>query len=107
MREQYRKRNRIVPAKVTASSVDEPQIVPYKLDKRCQRTEYFVPEFAVDGSNGSRWMATETDTTDSWGVCVMLKQAVWLLYALQPDTLTGLKGLLMVKIGGCVADMRR
>lgn len=66
LREQHRKRNRIVPAKVTASSVDTPQIVPYKLDKRCQRTEYFVPEFAVDGSNGSRWMAAETDTTDCW-----------------------------------------
>lgn len=52
----------IKPVGVTASSVAEPFKVPYKLDKRCQRTEYFVPEFAVDGSNGSCWMAAPSDS---------------------------------------------
>lgn len=57
---------RLMPLSVTASSVAAPHQVPYKLDKRCQRTEYFVPDFAADDSNGSRWMATESDTTDCW-----------------------------------------
>lgn len=57
---------RLMPMDVKASSVAEPQRVPYKLDKRCQRTEYFVPEFAADESNGSRWMSADNDTTDCW-----------------------------------------
>lgn len=59
-------RRRIKPLKTTSSSVLQPQTIPYKLDKRCQRTEYFVPDFAVDNSNGSRWMAAEHDTTNCW-----------------------------------------
>ena len=46
---------------LTASSTAQPETVPYTLDERCQRTEYFVPEFAADASNGSRWMADSTD----------------------------------------------
>lgn len=56
---------RIQPVGAAASSVAPPENIPYKLDARCRRTEYFVPEFAIDGSNGSRWMACDTDT-DKW-----------------------------------------
>lgn len=34
-------------------------------DPSCRRTEYFVPAFAIDGANGSRWMATDQDN-ESW-----------------------------------------
>lgn len=57
---------RLEPLSMTASSIAEEEAVPYKLDSRCRRTEYFIPEFAADGSNGSRWMAAETDSTGSW-----------------------------------------
>ena len=66
LRQMMRTRHLLQPVHMNASSVAEPEKVPYKLDKRCQRTEYFVPEFAVDGSNGSRWMASSADTTDCW-----------------------------------------
>ena len=46
---------------LSASSVAAPEAVPYTLDERCRRTEYFVPEFAADASNGSRWMADSLD----------------------------------------------
>lgn len=50
---------------VYASSEALPlEIQPMK-DTLCRRTEYFVPVFAIDGSNGSRWMANPTDT-DAW-----------------------------------------
>ena len=39
-------------------------IKPMK-DEACRRTEYFVPAFAADGANGSRWMAAEGDK-DKW-----------------------------------------
>ena len=46
---------------ITTSSTTEPmQIEPIK-DTLCRRTEFFVPEFAIDNSNGSRWMAKEDD----------------------------------------------
>ena len=47
--------------KVTASSVRPELNIRYQNDRRCQRTEYFDPEFAVDHSNGSRWMAQDED----------------------------------------------
>ena len=34
-------------------------------DTLCRRTEYFVPAFAADGANGSRWMAADRDN-ESW-----------------------------------------
>lgn len=47
------------------SSVKAPEyIVPMK-DTLCNRTEFFVPEFAGDMSNGSRWMAAPEDT-EAW-----------------------------------------
>lgn len=57
---------RIDPLYMTASSVADPETIPYKLDKRCQRTEYFIPEFAADRSNGSRWMAASGDSVGAW-----------------------------------------
>ena len=34
-------------------------------DSLFKRTEYFVPEFAIDGANGSRWMPDCNDR-DNW-----------------------------------------
>lgn len=56
-----KRRNPIRFHTLSASSVASPEDVPYTLDERCRRTEYFVPEFAADASNGSRWMADSTD----------------------------------------------
>lgn len=63
-------KNRLRPVTATASSEATPHEVPYKLDNRCRRTEYFVAGFATDGSNGSRWMA-DSDDTDRW-LCIDL-----------------------------------
>lgn len=35
-------------------------------DPTCLRTEYFVPSFAVDGANGSRWMSAAEDSINPW-----------------------------------------
>ena len=66
LRHPGRIRRKLVPQSMTASSVASPEKIPYKLDKRCQRTEYFVPTFATDGSNGSRWMAQKKDSVRPW-----------------------------------------
>lgn len=50
---------------VTASSTMSPMFIKPIKDNLCQRTEYFVLSFAVDGANGSRWMADEGDK-DRW-----------------------------------------
>ena len=47
---------------VSASSTHEPLKIRYQNDRRCQRTEYFDAKFAIDGANGSRWMAAEKVT---------------------------------------------
>lgn len=52
----------IQPVEVTASSTNEPHKIRFFKDERCQRTEHFVPRFAVDGMNGSRWMAQGEDS---------------------------------------------
>lgn len=39
----------------------ELKIKPAK-DTMLHRVEYFIPSFAIDGANGSRWMATPEDT---------------------------------------------
>jgi beta-xylosidase len=57
-----------VPLKVkqvTASSVAQRHKIRCFKDWRCQRTEQFVPQFAVDGENGSRWMAADDDPMPS------------------------------------------
>lgn len=46
---------------ITASSVMSPLEVEPMKDLSCRRTEYFVPVFASDHSNGSRWMAEKGD----------------------------------------------
>ena len=45
----------------TASSEAPDLKIRHNKDERCQRTETFVPEFAIDDQNGSRWMAAESD----------------------------------------------
>ena len=45
----------------TATSVLAPKAIRYFKDERCRRTESHVPAFAVDGANGSRWMAADDD----------------------------------------------
>ena len=44
-----------------ASSCAPDQRIRHNTDERCQRTETFVPEFAIDNMNGSRWMAANSD----------------------------------------------
>lgn len=44
-----------------ASSEAQRHIIQHNQDWRCQRTEQFLPLFAVDGANGSRWMASDDD----------------------------------------------
>ena len=51
------------PISITASSTKDAHAIRYFNDNRCQRTEFFDASFAIDGANGSRWMAAETDTT--------------------------------------------
>lgn len=52
-------------SKATASSIRADLKVKPEGDSSLHRTESFSPFFALDGSNGSRWMA-ETDDTDCW-----------------------------------------
>lgn len=49
-----------------ASSSMAPLKIPHIKDPKCQRTEYFQPAFAFDQSNGTRWMAAQGDTLQSW-----------------------------------------
>lgn len=58
-------RKQIAVDTIYASSVAKPMKIKPMKDAACQRTEYFVPAFATDGSNSSRWMAADTDN-DSW-----------------------------------------
>ena len=48
--------------RITASSTASPLTIKPNQDERCRRTEYFLPEFATDHANGSRWMAADGDT---------------------------------------------
>ena len=47
---------------VKASSEAPRHLIRHNKDWRCQRTEQFLPSFAIDGAYGSRWMATDDDT---------------------------------------------
>ncbi|MDE7418812.1 MAG: family 78 glycoside hydrolase catalytic domain [Muribaculaceae bacterium] len=66
-------KDKIKPISITASSETSPHEVPYKLDNRCRRTEYFVAGFAADESNGSRWMADSLDS-EKW-LCLDLGES--------------------------------
>lgn len=46
---------------IYASSIAKPQYIEPMKDTLCKRTEYFIPSFAIDKSNGSRWMADKQD----------------------------------------------
>lgn len=52
---------------VWASSTAEPLRIRPMKDLLCRRTEYFVSAFAIDGANGSRWMALDEDK-EAWMV---------------------------------------
>lgn len=61
-RKKGKKRKKLRVDTIYTSSVRNPlEIEPMK-DPLFQRTEYFVSSFAIDGANGSRWMAEEGDT---------------------------------------------
>lgn len=53
----------IHPLNMKASSVRPSESIAYNQDVRCRRTEHFIPEWAIDGANGSRWMAEDNDGT--------------------------------------------
>jgi hypothetical protein len=54
--------NRALKATVTASSTRPELKIEPNQDPKLDRTEFFVPQFAADASNGSRWMAADGDT---------------------------------------------
>ena len=56
------KNEKLSVVNVTASSTIKPHRIRYFNDRRCQRTEYFDAAFAIDGANGSRWMAADGDS---------------------------------------------
>jgi len=60
--------NLALKATATASSIRPEDIIGPRRECAQPRTESFVPGFAVDGSNGSRWMATREDKTPSFQV---------------------------------------
>ena len=59
------KQKELKPKTITPSSTRAPHKIPYRNDSRCQRTETFIPDFAFDGANGSRWMASDEDLIPS------------------------------------------
>ena len=50
------------PVGITASSEAQRHLIRENQDWRCRRTEQFHAAFAIDGANGSRWMAADNDT---------------------------------------------
>lgn len=79
-------------------------------DPSCRRTEYFIPAFAIDGANGSRWMAADQDK-ENWIIadlgtakrCTAVKST---LYVRRQDMPTCLKDLPMERYGKSVEDMK-
>lgn len=61
---------------VTASSTASPEFIRPMKDTLCKRTEYFVPQFAVDQSNGSRWMSRDDDALPTLTIDLGSKQKV-------------------------------
>lgn len=50
---------------IYASSTAQPMDIKPIKDPEFKRIEYFVPQFAIDGANGSRWMPDANDH-DNW-----------------------------------------
>ena len=50
------------PVGITASSEAQRHLIRENQDWRCRRTEQFHAAYAIDGANGSRWMAADNDT---------------------------------------------
>jgi len=77
---------KLVVVNSEASSVCRDLTIKPMKDPSLQRTESFVPQFAFDGANGSRWMATSEDK-DCWivadlGKCRKIKRSE--VYFVQP-----------------------
>ena len=53
------------PVAITASSQAMRHLIRENQVWRCRRTEQFHALFAIDGANGSRWMAADNDTRPS------------------------------------------
>lgn len=51
----------IEPVSVKASSEAHRHLIQNNQDWRCWRMEQFLPQFAIDDRNGSRWMAADAD----------------------------------------------
>lgn len=66
----------LAPKAIEASSIKEPMYIAHNKDVRCQRTETFSPNFAIDGANGSRWMAKEDDTKNQLTIDFGKKQRI-------------------------------
>ena len=78
----------IKPVAIKASSMRDSLKIRHNQDERCQRTEYFDAAFAIDGANGSRWMAQDADA-NSWlmvdlGVLTFIRESE--LYFVRPTT---------------------
>ncbi len=58
----YKKPNLARASQATASSTQPERRIPPTADQTLNRIETFSPANALDGSNGSRWMAQESDT---------------------------------------------
>ena len=50
------------PVACSGSSTAAARPIRYFKDERCRRTEQFLPAFAFDDANGSRWMAARGDS---------------------------------------------
>lgn len=62
---EIKKRKQLQIRNIYASSTTRPQNIKPMKDTLLVREEYFTPNFAIDGANGSRWMATNEDR-DRW-----------------------------------------
>ena len=83
-------RKPLKPVAITASSTKEPMLIRYFNDKRCQRTEHFVPEYVIDGANGSRWMADIEDSGER-------REPAWLMLDLGRERMINQSELCFVR----------
>lgn len=58
-----KRRKKLKISNAICSSTASPLKVEPMKDSLLKRTEYFISDFAFDGSNGSRWMAEENDSS--------------------------------------------
>lgn len=58
-------RTPLKPVSIEVSSTREPLFIEPMKNAQCRRTEVFLPEFAFDCQNGSRWMPASSDSLPS------------------------------------------